>query len=295
MTDRTRSLGPRDGYCYWPCGRRANSREHLIPRWIEKAFELPEGWLIADQPTLRTTREGITTERRVQRLASKWLTTPSVCTDCNNGWMSDIENATKDLLTPMIRGRRTPLDPQSQLEIALWASMKACVADARPGADHGGLGSESIRAAIYGRHEVPVDMTVRLAAFDEPHLFAMYTSFGIGSGSAEQHLAQWVTTFALGHLLVQVAARTGTVLPGVIEQLPGGTRDERSFTVWPTQFRTISWPPPVVFDRGTLGPFLTQLCPEAPPIDPWDGEQASTCGLCGDAHGRLTRVVPTDD
>lgn len=292
VSDRSRAIGPLSDQCYWLCGGPADSREHLIPEWVDDAFELPDGWT-RGSTRLHTTSGGMSNTRQVQRIATRLLASKAVCTPCNTGWMSIIENQTKSLLAPLIRGESLRLEHSDQLQIALWACMKAAVADARPDSAHAGFASASIRAAIYERREPPIDMGVRLAAIDEGHTFALFNPFGVGTGRDGQYLAQWVTTFLLGHLVVQVMGRTGSTLPGVLEQCPAGIHDGRSFTVWPPQPAGVDWPPRLVLQRDDLARFLTEPCPQLEPIkEPLGDPTSEACSVCGKRHGPLRRRLP---
>ena len=277
----------------------ADSYEHLISEWIDTAFEAPAGWSAVGKPNLTITRHGLSRTRSVQRLATSLVADKSVCIPCNTTWMSAIENDSKDLLTPLIRGHRRTLIPRAQLQIGLWACLKAAVADARPDAVHGGLCSESIRAAIYERHEPPIDMSVRLAALNEGHAFAFYHLPGVGIGSVGQPLTQWVTTFVLGHLVVQILGRTGSILPSVLDQNPTGVHDDRSFTVWPPQSGTMVWPPRVVLGHDDLAFFCSEPCPQLEPATLFQPLRRPTdnseCPVCGALHGPLLRQLPTPE
>jgi hypothetical protein len=48
-------------------------------------------------------------------------TVNSVCEDCNNGWMSRIENEAKPILVKMLKGKSFVLDKKSQAKLATWA------------------------------------------------------------------------------------------------------------------------------------------------------------------------------
>jgi len=289
MPDRSTSLGPRAGACYW-CGAPADSLEDIIPKWIDKALPLPVG-IATGRPRLRTVINGAERTQSVQRFATKVGASKCVCARCNNRWMSGLERDIKPILEPLIRGHAGSLSVEVQLQVALWASMKAAVADARPRTGDGGLASESIRSAIYERRELPIDMLVRLAAFDEPFHVMLNTPHAVGTGQKGQYLAQWCTTFVFGHLVVQITGRTGSSKEGVLEQLPAGAHDGRSFTVWPPQPRPVDWPPRLVLDRDDLVRFTTEMLPGHPPLALFDKEGAP-CGTCGDHHGIVTRHLP---
>lgn len=94
------------------------------------------------------------------------------------------------------------------------------------------------------RADGPDDMLVRLAAYEVTHDIGVYTEYGDGTRRGGAPLAQWATTLVLGHLVVQIAGRTGSSRQPVLEGLPGGFHDRRSFSVWPPQPGPVDWPPP---------------------------------------------------
>ena len=57
------------------------------------------------------------------------LRTPIPCSTCNNGWMSDLERATKPILVPLINGEASSLTAGDQVTIALWLAKTAMVYD----------------------------------------------------------------------------------------------------------------------------------------------------------------------
>lgn len=293
MTSRGTSVGPRPGLCYW-CPNPADSDEDLLPRWVEDAIEVPPGYEAGPIQFHRTTVSG-TRSRPVQRLATKHARSRCVCETCNNEWMSAIELKTKPLLLPLIRGFRRTLTMQDQLQIALWATMKAAVVDAHPESDAGGLASPAMREAIYVRREPPTDMVVRLAAFNEPFALMLAPEAATGTGKSGAYLAQWTTTFLIGHLAVQVFAITGSTGSGTIAEGPGGVHDGQSFTVWPPQFGAAEWPPKNVLARADLAIFLTEMIPDAPKASLHQSELELPCDLCGRPHGPPTRVLPRRD
>ena len=45
-----------------------------------------------------------------------------VCSECNSGWLSQIQNAAKASLIPLFEGNRRTLDQDSQKFVATWVS-----------------------------------------------------------------------------------------------------------------------------------------------------------------------------
>lgn len=58
--------------------------------------------------------------------------TVAVCSDCNNRWMSTLENDTKELMLSLIDHRR-PISPAEQSLLALWATKMAILFDVYTG------------------------------------------------------------------------------------------------------------------------------------------------------------------
>jgi hypothetical protein len=52
-----------------------------------------------------------------------------VCGECNNGWMSRLQNRAKPILLPLILGEKAQLRRTAQTLIASWATMTAMVAE----------------------------------------------------------------------------------------------------------------------------------------------------------------------
>lgn len=91
------------------CGSTASlSREHVIPRWVNK--ELGIHAMVEE-------RSGT-----VRRLGALSVVLPQVCIKCNTGSMSELEQRTAPVLGPMLLGPALPvvLDAAQQASLATW-------------------------------------------------------------------------------------------------------------------------------------------------------------------------------
>jgi hypothetical protein len=106
-------------YCPF-CHRKHRSKrgEHIIPKWMSREFPNAK-WELEDQLTKHV--------RKSTRYIH--LTTPLPCPRCNNGWMSDLEKASKPILVPLMHGVTSILTPRDQIIIALWLVKTAMVYD----------------------------------------------------------------------------------------------------------------------------------------------------------------------
>lgn len=90
------------------------SKEHILPDWLNKLYgedmtALNEG--VRDDGTILYSY----TSKIFQQ------TVNIVCKSCNNGWMSEMENTAKPILTKMLKNKNIVLDKKSQIKIANWA------------------------------------------------------------------------------------------------------------------------------------------------------------------------------
>jgi hypothetical protein len=99
------------------CGRKGGSAEHVFPDWITNV--LPGDGPFTTSGSGKRTKES-------SRLA---VTTRSVCIECNNTWMSEVETATKPVITPAILGKPVSWTSEEQRTIAVWATKTALTAD----------------------------------------------------------------------------------------------------------------------------------------------------------------------
>jgi len=106
---------------------RGKSKEHVIPNWMQQHFGL-EKERIAYTPlesleiplSMQLTPPAAHHPQRQHNLGS--FLVGSVCKDCNDGWMGDIESAAKDSLISLIEGSE-PIIPSNA--VARWAAKTA--------------------------------------------------------------------------------------------------------------------------------------------------------------------------
>jgi hypothetical protein len=101
------------------CGeemRGTATREHILPQWLHPHIELPGVSL----------KHRAVDEEGVTLLRSHDLnnfTFKSICSSCNNGWISQLEADVKPILLPLVEGKRSArsLTAQETRIIARWA------------------------------------------------------------------------------------------------------------------------------------------------------------------------------
>lgn len=118
----------------WFCGRpfdasegRRRTKEHIFPQWILRELG------VRKHPFTLTWNAPVTRERISERnLVNDALVCGRVCSDCNNGWMSRLEDEAHDDLLALVHGTKEPhdLDDGARNALARWAAKTAFAAQA---------------------------------------------------------------------------------------------------------------------------------------------------------------------
>jgi hypothetical protein len=95
------------------------SREHVFPLWLLKYLSI-EGVIIS--PTHSDKITGDTKSKRRHDLSN--FVSGGICEQCNNGWMSDLENAAKPILIDLIdlKKETKDLSRDERMVISRWAT-----------------------------------------------------------------------------------------------------------------------------------------------------------------------------
>ena len=116
------------------CGDSDMTEEHLIAAWVLRAFHRQR----RPDPGLSGTFVG----RGQMRLTPEEpiSTAKVICRNCNNQWLSVIDNAAAEVLKPLIRGDDSvTLDEEGQTVFAAWIYKCALIFDAAANGNDGDL------------------------------------------------------------------------------------------------------------------------------------------------------------
>src|SRR2546428_2169378 len=110
--------------CVWCRNQLSASRakEHVVPDWLLRHLKVSSETVEAT--IAATADENVVSVRRHILDAMK---EGRVCEECNCGWMSDLEQAAKPVLVPVIDGQRSvlTLSASERLLVARWAAKTA--------------------------------------------------------------------------------------------------------------------------------------------------------------------------
>jgi hypothetical protein len=115
------------------CGKSPTTKEHVIPRWAGKLLARTKP--LPSQPGRVVV--GVFerwSEGAKEDVKQKWrmndaleITAKCVCAACNHGWMSDVENAAKAIVSAMMDDQRTMLNTAAQEKVAKWLGLRAII------------------------------------------------------------------------------------------------------------------------------------------------------------------------
>lgn len=206
------------------CGGRENiTMEHVYPNWLSTLFKnAPIGINEVEGDKINRIWRGKVFQHKVGL----------VCGRCNHGWMSDIENSTKDILTKIIfKYDAQILTKKDQNNISLWVQKTILVINRAIG---GGFNiPNSFYEQLFNSNKMPVNnimvtMGWRVLAdgYSKEQPLASYkikqiSSVVVKKDSKNELNAQmdaggliWAATLGLGNVIFQII---GTNLNGQVE------------------------------------------------------------------------------
>ncbi|MEY9883937.1 hypothetical protein [Bradyrhizobium sp. USDA 329] len=104
------------------------TKEDYWPRWYQKFNE--RRWKKAVHITSRPDDAGdVVIKQRLRPGDPTESKLGRVCGECNNGWMSDLQNAAKPLITELLSGKWRDFSSDEQETLAAWATMFTMVVE----------------------------------------------------------------------------------------------------------------------------------------------------------------------
>jgi hypothetical protein len=183
-----------------------------------------------------------------------------VCRECNNGWMSDLENRMKVVAANMVLTLSpTALGDKEITTIAEFAFLKAVVGDYMH-ENHPAFYSAEERYLFRRTLRIPRGVQIWLASTDGPH--GVFKSMGAEAPlNTPGRFKLNVFTYGLGYLVIQVVgvkwmkkARNKYSSPPLLD---GGTDwATATIPIWPDCRTPVSWPPPLDLPHKSIDGFV---------------------------------------
>jgi hypothetical protein len=248
------------GRCIF-CDRLGVTKEHMWADWLRNYIprELDRHTVALQKVHLTETERNF--ERRTGDPHSRRI--KCVCRQCNNVWMSQLQEAAKPYLVPILTGNTVTLHRNGQTTLAAWTAMMVMVAEhlneqmvAIPTSDRKWLRSK-IRPPSHwriwiGRH----DRTSHPLFTHNVLSFAFEKEIQrIGLEAAVPVNAQTSTILLGQHLLIHVMS--SAVARNIVRrwQLPAALAPSL-VQIWPITRPAVTWPPQGGVLRDTAIVFL---------------------------------------
>lgn len=207
------------------CTGRAVEEEHVWGRWVTRELRQRGTFTVE-------------TEHGPRRRSSIDFTAP-VCGECNNGWLSLLENDVKPILSPMIRatGGTQDLSIGEQSLLATWAAKTAMMIDLQTGTP---LIPTGYFHELRLRRSALPSQFVWLGAYRGSRLavWARHRGLQLGAPAGQPPLG-FTTTFTVHRVVFQVvghfSAGQATFADRRQEQLA-------LHAIWPHSCQRIQWP-----------------------------------------------------
>ncbi len=233
------------------CGRTGQklTREHVYPRWLAKSLNITGGITFSkDDGLLRSV-----TELDVQ--------VREVCSDCNNGWLHDLERAFRAVMHWPLNGFGPLAMPKSvQLVVALWATKQWLLIERSLAYLRGGETPMYAGPEVFGwlreKSEPPSTFQVWIGAMDRESVRAAATISFVGTHlvGVEEPPVGIAGVFTIGCVLFLVYAPYEGVPPtaGFYRLGIGKRLGDHLVQIWPHQSEEVRWPPPGILQRSDL-------------------------------------------
>ncbi|CAM4299790.1 hypothetical protein KIPE111705_46905 [Kibdelosporangium persicum] len=176
-----------------------------------------------------------------------------VCANCNNGWMSRLEQDAKPLLVHLFRahGRLIPIEEDAQITLARWA-YKTAVVCAYSDKNQVDAFPEEHRREFYETDQPPRQTWVRIGMMTVPsdplkgeHLAAYQFDSGVDTVTADEETSIDVPWYRTTIRLINVVF---CVMGSVTDEIKMKEQPDKVFRtmtqpLWPVRRPTIWWPP----------------------------------------------------
>ena len=228
---------------------RPLTEEHVWPKWVSRL--LFGRYNSGHFRHLRSTGDSTTCNWPSPYLD---VTTKKVCLDCNNRWLSSLENQVKPLASPLIVGEGLvsfALAPESQALLAAWAYKMAMLVDVSNPDTSIEFFTAADRLRFRQTTSAPRFVRVFLGRYRFGHRPAHATAPRhtlTDKADAKRRFHLKTSTMTAGHLAMQVisvrAVDSKELVPvSEIEFEFCGRAPHAVIPIWPPAPRYVAWPP----------------------------------------------------
>ncbi|MFE9098917.1 hypothetical protein [Streptomyces sp. NPDC007264] len=221
------------------CGGTPLTKEHVLPRWLKVALD----------PTVQRHRYIRLSVDTVRRHDAPPLNdqVKVVCSNCNSGWMNQLEENVRSFLPDLIRGTPCVIDAEAQRALASWSLKTVLMFQHTHPPEVRGVIPAGDFTRFYEVCEPTQSMLGRLGFMNYPpdDSVPLVDTLCQGYGTVESGGVAWIGTLKIGCMVVQII-RAPDVADGYklapYEALPSLRQ------MWPPD-DLIEWPLPLAIPQ----------------------------------------------
>jgi hypothetical protein len=237
------------------CSNQARSREDVYPKWLLQK--------IGNVGPILHRMVGVPHTE----LSSPVIKAKVVCEQCNNGWMSDLENETKLIMSPLVADLAVTISEGEQKVLARWTVKTAMMLDAACRRGRELCHAQASRERLRTHKEVPRLTAIWLGRFFRHELFSRGGRGWFTINEIPKAAYACITTFIFGHLVIQSmtihagAEYTEENFPRI--RASDGPWNATLVQIWPNT-GAVNWPPAQFFvSRGShsIGRLINRWLP----------------------------------
>ena len=236
------------------CENYANSKEDTFPLWLLE--------IVGNRQDMRKAVSDLPI--KIQK-GSSVLRIRTVCTTCNNGWMSKLEQDTIPVLRPLLVDLSVRLSPEQQSLLASWAMKTGVVLDSIH--KHTRFYRKEECKNLRENRTIPTGTVVWIGRYLGNGLHAGQSDFSLDSPPHRKIANGCVITFVLGHVVFQILSarpRPEHEERRVNVEYRPGSWDKLLTKIWPSADSQIAWPPPLSFtlyNECSIGSLVNRFRP----------------------------------
>ena len=218
------------------CGKSGVTKEHVWADWLDPY--LMTGVVNHGRMSGTIYRTHAVREVKKQSGSSQSGRVRVVCRECNNGWMSVLQNEAKPILVPLLKGEKTILHRKAQSILAAWIAMFTMVAEFQSRTPRKVAISPAHRRHLMDRRMVPSDWKIWIGYYERQSWPAVYVHNALPVSSESSSINHTedgfplpntqTTSFVLGKLYIHAistAVRGGinrqrVQAPGIVQLWP---------------------------------------------------------------------------
>ncbi|MGE0452226.1 MAG: hypothetical protein AB7O37_06485 [Vicinamibacteria bacterium] len=227
-------LGRGDPNCIF-CPGKADSREHVWPRWVLERFRVPASGVI-----------GMVGDDSYQDRNQNALRLRCVCRTCNTGWMKELEDQVIPLASSLAQDLAIPIPWDQQTLVAVWAMKTTLVWEQFSASNRRLFYLDEHREGLRTSRNMPENTEVVLARYaGQPLLFCATRDMTDDPAveGADPMFRAVSTEIVFGRLAIQVLSWR-TLMVDRVARMPEVTSplEECTVRIWPPT-RMARWPP----------------------------------------------------